>query len=157
MLTQLRGTDTVSTETFNKLIAELEAAFTNVNNTLAGLSKENSFKENNTFEKSITVNKDVKVLGEIYSESAFTSSDERVKKDFEEIQNGIEKILGLKPYLYTKNDKRESGFKAQDVQELMKECVVEVNGKLMVRYEGIIPYIVSSIHDLCEEIEKLKK
>lgn len=157
MLTQLRSTDTVSTETFNKLIAELEAAFTNVNNTLAGLSKENSFKENNTFEKSVTVNKDIKVLGEIYSESAFTSSDERFKKDFEEIQNGLEKILELKAYTYEKNDKRESGFKASEVQQLMKECVVEVDGKLMVRYEGIIPYLVSSIHKLHEEIEKMKK
>ena len=41
--------------------------------------------------------------------------------------------------------------------EIMKENVVEVNGKLMVRYEGIIPYLVSAIHGLHKEIDKLKK
>ncbi len=156
-LTMLRGTDTVSTDTFNKLISELTATFDKINNTLAGLNKENSFKEKNTFEKDIVVNRNATIFGEIFSEGTYSSSDERFKKDFEEIQNGLEKILELKAYTYDKNDKRESGFKASEVKKLMEECVIEINGKLMVRYEGIIPYLVSSIHKLHEEIEKLKK
>ena len=43
-LTMLRGTDTVSTDTFNKLISELTATFEEIKNTLAVLNKENSFK-----------------------------------------------------------------------------------------------------------------
>ena len=156
-LTRLRSSDTVSAETFNALIDEIQSTLDEMNSALAGINKENIFEQKNTFKKDVVIQQNATVLGEIFSEGSFSSSDERLKKDFAEIKNGLEKILELKTYTYIKNGKREAGVKANDVLHLMKENVVEINGKLMVRYEGIIPYLVSAVHGLHKEIDKLKK
>jgi len=56
------------------------------------------------------------------------------------------------------NIKKDIGFIAQDVQEVLPELVREnEDGKLSLRDKGIVPILVEAIKELKAEIELLKK
>lgn len=146
-ITSLKGSDNVSPETFNELLVQIQAAFSNIKDYYASLANVNTFKETATFEKNVQAKGDIVVTGEIY-----TASDERIKTDFKEIENALEKLKTITPYTYIKNGKVESGVKAQALVGIMDECVMNVDGVLMVRYDGIIPYLICAVRELEEKI-----
>lgn len=95
-------------------------------------------------------------------------SDVRLKRDFSKIEKPIEIIQSLDGYFHfwkddeypewNFGDKREIGFKAQEVQEILPE-VVEVmpEGLLSIDYAKIVPILTEALKDQQKMIEDLNK
>jgi hypothetical protein len=97
-------------------------------------------------------------------------SDERIKKDIEDSEPGLEHVLKLRPVSYrlkkAANDAPKMlGFVAQEVKEVIPEAV---NGSAETRYglatETLIPVLVKAIQEqqkqitqLTARVEKLEK
>jgi hypothetical protein len=89
------------------------------------------------------------------------TSDITMKKEGAVIDNGLDKVLKLKPVTFVwknaPNDGRHEGFYAQDVQRVIPSLVNKGDdGHLMLSYTGIIPYLVSAIQQQEKEIKALR-
>jgi hypothetical protein len=111
-------------------------------------------------------------------------SDERLKRDFELIDNAVQKVNTLRSGTYYQNDlgdqlmksggnEKQVGLMAQDLLKILPEAVklapfdrnVDENGVLnsksgenylTIQYEKLVPLLVSAIQELSKEIERLK-
>lgn len=106
--------------------------------------------------------------GNIY---AYYTSDQKLKKNVTKLKNALSKIRkiqgvefdwteehiqsqgGLNNPLLRQHD---AGVIAQNVQQVIPEIVFErENGTLAVKYEGFIPYLIESINEIVDLLEKL--
>lgn len=95
-------------------------------------------------------------------------SDERLKNITGTLENGLDKILSLRPVHFTwKKDKKNKscvGLIAQEVQKVLPEVVddepdpnnPEYSSVLTVRYTEVVPLLVAAIKDLNAKVEALK-
>jgi len=89
-------------------------------------------------------------------------SDRRLKSNIQEINEGLSKLMQLKPstFTYDKNpDILKGGFIAQEVLEVMPEFVTIPEDKtemMGVDYFGILALAVKSIQEQQKQIEELK-
>lgn len=113
------------------------------------------------------------------------TSDIRLKKNIERFENGLDIVLDLKPvrfdwredkcsssflqefrepddeYGYPGKIKRQYGLIAQEVEEIIPDIVGErkmydENYKL-IRYEKLVPVLISAVQEQQKQIEELKK
>lgn len=106
-------------------------------------------------------------------------SDARVKENVKDIENGLNKVLELRPISYDIKEsfydsildkegkqyamehggKNRIGFISQEVQQVMPELVSEEpqSGLLGINTIDMIPYLVQAIKEQQKEIEDLKK
>ena len=96
----------------------------------------------------VSIGGDLVVTGEV---TAY--SDKRLKTDIHSLDNrGL-----LNPVVYTKDNKKQIGFIAQEVQEVYPELVSEdVNGYLSLNYQQLTAVLSSQINDLYLLIDELK-
>lgn len=101
----------------------------------------------------------------IEARSLFTMSDARLKTNITPINQGLSKVLFLKPVQYKvkkdielkKDAKFDYGFLAQDVMEVIPEAVEENEmGDLLINYNAIIPFLTQSIIELQEQVDDLR-
>lgn len=90
------------------------------------------------------------------------SSDERFKKDIENVKYGLKEIEKLRPvsfkYIRDKNEEAQYGFIAQEVKNILNDLVKEdKDGYLNLSYNGIIPILVKSIQELSERVKNLEQ
>lgn len=80
-------------------------------------------------------------------------SDKRLKTDIRSLDNrGL-----LNPVVYTKDNKRQIGFIAQDVQEVYPELITEdTNGYLSLNYQQLTAVLSTQINNLYSIINELK-
>jgi hypothetical protein len=112
--------------------------------------------------------------GEIVATGNITAgySDDRLKKRLGLIENALAKVLSLTGFVYEPNelakelgydareDERDVGLSAQDVQRVQPEVVVPSpldNNYLTVRYEKLVPLLVEAIKELKLELDEVKK
>jgi hypothetical protein len=98
---------------------------------------------------------------------AFSTSDERLKENFNPIQYPIEKIKSIHGYEFNWIEElshnhgfhgHDVGVIAQEIEKILPEIVTtKFNGYKGVKYEKIIPLLIESIKELHKEIEILKK
>jgi len=108
---------------------------------------------------------DFHATGDIIAFST-TPSDERLKKNIENLENGLSYINQLRPvsYDWKYREGSEYGLIAQEVEKVLphivkeKELLKTPDGGLYktVSYEKLIPFLIKSIQELNEEINKLK-
>ena len=103
---------------------------------------------NTTCTGNVSIGGDLVVTGEV---TAY--SDKRLKTDIHSLDNrGL-----LNPVVYTKDNKRQIGFIAQEVQEAYPELVSEdVSGYLSLNYQQLTAVLSSQINDLYSIINELK-
>lgn len=110
--------------------------------------------------------------------SSSSSSDARLKSNVVTISNSLDVLSKLKPYMYEKDGREESGFMAQDIwydvpelkhvvipgddatpNETKNEPSYDDWGKEHAKldYHCIIPYAVGAINELREMVEQLEK
>jgi len=86
------------------------------------------------------------------------SSDERLKKDWEEVKpNFVDQLANVKSGTYTRtdSDERQAGVSAQSLQELLPETVIAGgDGFLSVAYGNAA---MVAVVELAKEIRKLKE
>lgn len=107
------------------------------------------------------------VNGVIMSVAYFATSDERMKKNINNLPNALNKILQLEgkshewkveEYPNSGMDKnRQIGFLAQDLAKVLPEAVVKKNdGTYAVNYNSIIPVLTEGIKEQQSGIDDLK-
>lgn len=120
-------------------------------------------------------------VGEIRATNAITSfySDRRLKTNFKQIENALDKVNRLQGILYTQNELAETfgyndysqqvGVFAQDVQIVQPEAVkpapfdISADGSsisgehyLTVQYDKLVPLLIEAIKELTEQVNILK-
>lgn len=83
------------------------------------------------------------------------ASDERLKENIEHIDNALEKVgkLDGKVYKFKFKDKeRDGGVIAQELEKVLPEAVVEVDGIKYVKYEGVIALLVNAVNELARKV-----
>ncbi len=135
-----------------------------------GSNSQVQFNNNGSFAGSgnLTFNSSTNVLscgGDII---AF-ASDERLKTNFEPIENALDKVLALNGFTYNFNEigeglgfdtsLRHAGVSAQEVQAVLPEavCPAPANDEyLTVKYDKLVPLLIEAIKELKAEIDELK-
>jgi hypothetical protein len=106
------------------------------------------------------------VTGNVNAASFNTTSDRRLKKDFEEVQDALSKVAALHPVYYnwtnrnTMNpDVKEIGFIAQEVEEVLPAVVTtdadEMNTK-RVAYDRVVSLLVAAMKEQSAVIAALE-
>lgn len=87
-------------------------------------------------------------------------SDRSLKENIKPIQGGLDFINKLKPVTYNykadKTNKKAFGLIAQDVQEVNRDLVEKVNGKLSLAYTDFVPFLIDATQELAKKIEMLE-
>jgi Chaperone of endosialidase len=110
----------------------------------------------------------LKVAGAITATSFPVSSDARFKKNINQLEKPLDKILRLNGLTYEfKNDEFKNrgfseglniGFLAQEVQNVLPALVkIDNDGYYSINYDGIIPVLVEAIKEQQIQINELKK
>jgi hypothetical protein len=109
--------------------------------------------------------------GDVKANSFTSTSDARLKKDVEEISNGLDVVLQMRPVSYNwingrKNinpDHKEVGFIAQELEALfpnivrtMPEGEGQVENQKTVAYDRMVSVIVAAIKELNAKVEAMK-
>jgi len=87
---------------------------------------------------------------------AAAMSDRRVKTDIVKSTNkALEKIKKLKAYFYRfkKDETKQFGLMAQDVEAVLPEAVTEIKGVKHIKLLAVIALLVDGINELREEIK----
>ncbi len=88
------------------------------------------------------------------------NSSIRYKKDIQQIENGLEKVLQLSGVTYTKinNEQKEAGVIAEEVAKILPEAVgFDTEGRPdSVSYGRLTALLIEAIKDLKKEIDELK-
>lgn len=93
------------------------------------------------------------------SATVIQGSDERLKENIVDIEDGIEKVMHLRGVNFDWKDSGDTnpGVIAQEIQKVIPEVVYEdKKGYLGVNYSGIVPYLIEAIKDLQEQVDELK-
>ena len=96
-------------------------------------------------------------------QSTFSStSDRKLKTNIQPLENSLEKIKKLNPvtYQWKENKKEDSGFIAQEVEEIMPELVEEnetYNGEKQkgIKSSELIPFILESLNKIDKRLNEL--
>ena len=96
------------------------------------------------------------------------ASDERLKTNFEPIENAVDKVLQLRGFTYNFNEigeglgfdtsLRHAGVSAQEVQAVLPEAVCPAPASdeyLTVKYDKLVPLLIESIKELNSKIDEL--
>lgn len=106
----------------------------------------------------------------IQVKSVYQYSDVRAKKDIQPLSDGLYKVLNLNPVSYNwinpgvekrvteeGTPLKDIGFLAQDMETIIPEAVMtDDEGKKLINYTAVIPYLVEAIKDLQNQIEQLE-
>ncbi len=94
------------------------------------------------------------------TDGMYTASDFRLKKNIDNLKNGLEIILKLEPKEYqykdVQNGKRSIGFIAQDVKDIIPELVSSNGEYLGVNYDGLAALAIQAIKEQQELINSLQ-
>ena len=112
--------------------------------------------------------------GDVYATGTYTTatgfqncSDVRFKKDFTPITSALSGIGQIEAYTYFWkqdefpqygfNDRKQIGFKAQDIQKIYPEVVsTDANGYLSVDYGKLTPVLLVAIKELNDKLNTLQ-
>lgn len=94
------------------------------------------------FDKSVFVNSNV------YCQTLYQVSDERVKTEKEPLTGALSTLMELQGMRYTLGGERKIGFLAQEVARVVPEAVTEVGGQYKVDYSCLLPIVVEAIKEI---------
>ena len=102
---------------------------------------------------------DLTVIGDITANDFITTSDKRIKKDINTIEDGLGKVSELRGVTYTNTRTNKScvGVIAQEVEEVLPDVVHEgENGMKAVAYGNMVGVLIEAVKELKEKVEYLE-
>ncbi len=136
------------------------AAQTSANSAATAASNANSNANNRVLRSGDTMTGNLAVQGTITATGDITAfSDIRTKKNINNIDNALDKILKLKGVTFDRisDNKKSLGLIAQDVLTVIPEVVREENeGYLSLAYGNIVAVLIEAIKELNEKVEILE-
>jgi len=136
--------------------------------TTLGLGVNDSVTFSNIDTNTLTVNNDAFVTGTMVAGAFESVSDSNLKRDAVSISDGINVINQLNPvtFYWKENNgvvsedlegKLDAGFLAQQVENALPLAVSSTLGDVLsVKYDRVIPYLVSAVKELSATVEDLK-
>jgi len=95
----------------------------------------------------------VTASGDYTGTNFIVGSDRRIKSEIEPIKEGLEVIKQFASYNYIKGGKKESGFIAQEVQQVLPHTVYEdKEGMLSMSDRGVLAHMHKAILELEERL-----
>jgi hypothetical protein len=88
-------------------------------------------------------------------------SDARVKRNFQVIDNALDKVLSIQGYTFSRDGEpdevRHAGVIAQEIQKVLPEVVyTNTNGTMSVAYGNITALLVQAIHELNAKLAQMQ-
>lgn len=107
---------------------------------------------------------DLRIDGDLDSNSSTTSSDIKLKEDISVVDNALEKIEKLEGVEFTwkKDGKRSAGVIAQNVLEVLPQAVKEVEDlnnddtHLSVNYDALHALLIEAVKELSARVKELE-
>jgi len=101
-------------------------------------------------------------MGAMYATAFNVTSDRRIKENIVPIDSSLDKVMKLQGVYFNKietPEKKQIGFIAQDVQEIVPEAVnyFEHTDLYMVDYPSLVALLAEAIKELKQEIDILKQ
>jgi hypothetical protein len=95
---------------------------------------------------------------QLFAKAFFYTSDINEKHNIQDLENALEKVLGLRGVSFNWNDDNteDAGLIAQEVKEVIPEAVEIVDDKHSIKVSTLIAYLVKSIHQLKDELDAIK-
>jgi phage-related tail fiber protein len=92
------------------------------------------------------------------SATNYVSSSDLILKDQINTSNGLEIVEQLRgvDFIWKSNGKKSHGVIAQEVEEILPELVVEVDGIKKVEYTALIGFLIESIKELSQKVKDLE-
>lgn len=87
--------------------------------------------------------------------SAF--SDERLKTNIKTIDDALNKVLALRGVYFDKDNKKNIGVIAQEVEKIIPEVVSNTGEYKAVAYANIVGLLIESIKELTAKVETLER
>lgn len=104
------------------------------------------------------------VIGNILASGTVTPSDRRLKKNFQSVENALEKINTLSSVTYDwkepekHGEGRQLGVIAQEVKEVFPEAVTTTNdGFLAVSYSVLVSPVIAAVKELYQKITGVER
>ena len=91
----------------------------------------------------------------VNGQTSWTStSDASAKKNVADLASSLTKVMAMRPvsYQWKHNDSPGYGFIAQELQTVLPDIVDVEGGKMGIRYQEIIPYLVKAIQELASRM-----
>ena len=88
-----------------------------------------------------------------------SNSDERLKDNIQTLENGLDKVEQLRGVTYTKENKKEIGVIAQEVEKILPEIVLTADdemGTKSVDYGKITSVLIEAIKELSTRVKELE-
>lgn len=82
-------------------------------------------------------------------------SDKRFKENIEHIDNALEKVSRIDGKIYKfkfKDNERDGGVIAQELEKVLPEAVVEIDRIKYVKYEAVIALLVNAVNELSRKV-----
>lgn len=114
--------------------------------------------DTHNFTGSLYISGGLESVDEITSANFVTTSDRRLKSDIIPIKNGLDIIKQFTSYEYIKNENKEAGFIAQEVQEVIPYAVKQgEDGYLRMNDRAVLAYIHKAVLELEQRITALEQ
>jgi hypothetical protein len=102
------------------------------------------------------------VTASLSAGGVISTSDQRLKKDFEVIEGAVSKVRQIRGLFYRFKKEpadvpRHAGVIAQEVQKVLPEAVEKNGDYLGVKYSELIPLMIEALKELDGQVETLKK
>ena len=106
----------------------------------------------------VATNGDTTFVGDVTADDFCVSSDRRLKSEIEPIKEGLEVIKKFSSYNYIKSGKKESGFIAQEVKEVLPHTVYEnKEGMLSMSDRGVLAHMHKAILEIDKRLEAIEE
>ena len=108
----------------------------------------------------LTTGGNLYVQTDVYADNFISPSSERLKTNVLALTASLDVISKLKPvsFDWKSDNKHDTGLIAEQVQEILPHIVSKTDGVVQgLDYAKVVPYLIGAIHELKEEIAKLKK
>ncbi len=117
-----------------------------------------------TFSENVTIGSDANNVtlrhhGPFLVDDDATTSDGRLKENIETIPDALDMVLELRgvQFDWKSSGRSDIGLIAQEVEEVLPECVTEVDDVKGVKYGNIVGLLIESIKELKGEITDLQE
>jgi len=114
--------------------------------------------DTHTFTGSLYISGGLETVSEMTAANFVTTSDRRLKSEIIPIKNGLEVIKQFTSYEYFKNENKEAGFIAQEVQNVIPYAVKQgEDGYLRMNDRAVLAYIHKAVLELEQRITALEQ
>ena len=94
-----------------------------------------------------------------FNDNVTAYSDERLKDNIETLEDGLDKVEQLRGVTYTKDERKNIGVIAQEVEKILPEIVLTANdemGTKSVDYSRLTAVLIEAVKDLSARVKELE-